>query len=348
MMDLNGEANGTNGLIGFRLKRDIFNKYGSLLIAAPALLNQGHLELLESHAIQLTGEDVVTAGQEENAEQLDGAETIDQLVEQVYTIFQDVRYSKKVPLADIRKHIIPAIHQSSDELNVFGLLSSLQAKDDYTYRHNIGVAVLATLIGKWLNMKEHDLLQLSTAALLHDIGKMMIPPDILDKPDKLTNEEFELMKKHIVFGYELIKGTVGTNHRQALVALQHHERMDGRGYPFGLEQEKIDYFSRIVMIADVFHAMTSQKIYRSATPLYEILRNISQNAFGVFDAKIVSVFLNRIMQSLVGHEVVLTDGSKGKIVYINPFAPVHPLVQIEELFLDLSKHTEAQIDHVLA
>ena len=331
--------------IGRRLKRDILNEFGCLLISASTVLQQRHIALLKIHGIELTEDDVTEA--EQHDPDAECAPLVDQMTAQLRDMFLEIRYSKKIPLADIRKDIVPLIRQCAETPNLFGLLASLQAKDDYLYRHFIGVAVIATLIGKWLHMEEAQLLQLSTAALLHDVGKMKIPSDILDKPGKLTKIEFEIMKRHTVFGYELVKETVGLNHRQALVALQHHERMNGSGYPFGLKQDKIDVFSRIVMVADVFHAMTSETVYRGPQPLYGTLKEISRNAFGVFDAKIVSVFLDKMMRSLVGQQVRLTDGRTGKIVMINSFDPMRPLIHVEETFLDLGKNAETDIESVL-
>jgi HD-GYP domain-containing protein (c-di-GMP phosphodiesterase class II) len=240
------------------------------------------------------------------------------------------------------------IHQTTEQPDLLGLLLSLQSKDDYTYRHNVGVGLIAALIGKWLNLKENELTQLTIAATLHDIGKVKIPTDILNKPGKLTKDEFALMKKHTIFGYQMLTETIGINHRQALVALQHHERQDGSGYPFRVGATKIDLFSRIVAVADVFHAMTSNRAYRDASPFYMILKQIHDNAFGAFDAQIIHLFLNKMMQSLVGNEVLLTDGRTGSIIMINPLDPLRPLVRLETVFVDLSKESELFMEQVIA
>jgi putative nucleotidyltransferase with HDIG domain len=236
----------------------------------------------------------------------------------------------------------------TNQPNLLILLTSLKSKDDYTYQHSFAVAVIATLIGKWLGLKETELSELATAAILHDIGKLKIPLDILNNPGKLTKDEYDFTKKHSFFGYEMIKETAGSSHRQALVALQHHERQDGSGYPLGIKAERIDLFSRIVGVADVFHAMTSKRAYRNAFPFYETLKQMHQNAFGVFDARIIHLFLNKMMQSLVGNQALLTDGRTGCITMINPEDPIRPLVRVEKAFVDLSKESTIQVEQIVA
>lgn len=272
---------------------------------------------------------------------------IDESVIVIEEVFREIRRTNKVPLLDIRRQMIQMIHQTVEQPNLFEILASLQCKDDYTYRHIIGVAVMATLIGKWLGVKGPELMQLTMAATIHDVGKAKIPVEILNNPGKLTKDEFALFKKHTIFGYQMIKETVGTNHRQALVALQHHERQDGSGYPLGVGADKIDLFSRIVAVADVFHAMSSNRSYRTASPFYETLNQMQQNAFGALDARIIHILMNKIMQSLVGNDVILTDGRTGSIIMINTLDPIRPLVRVEESFVDLSKQTALHIEQVV-
>lgn len=235
----------------------------------------------------------------------------------------------------------------TEQPDFFKLFVSLQSKDDYTYRHNVAVGILATLIGKWLDLKENELSQLSIAATLHDIGKVKIPQEILTKPGKLTKDEYNLMKKHTIFGYEMLKSTIGTNHAEALVVLQHHERQDGTGYPFGLSADRISFFSRIVAVADVFHAMSSNRSYRNASPFYETLMQMNNNAFGEFDPKICRLFIDKMMQSMIGNEVLLTDNRTGTLVMTNAHSPLRPLIQINSDFVDLSKEPSLHIVQVL-
>ncbi|MGM7683627.1 HD-GYP domain-containing protein [Cytobacillus sp. Hm23] len=272
---------------------------------------------------------------------------IDEVVDQVKDIFTEVRNSHKIPLYEIKRDIIPTIQQAAEIPNLFYLFNELHKKDDYTYRHNIGVGVIATLIGKWLNINEQELHRLTLAATLHDIGKTKVPLDILQKPNKLTEDEYEEIKNHCIYGYDMLNNTKGIDEQISLVALQHHERENGEGYPYGITGNKIDYFSKIVAVADVFHAMSSNRIYRVASPFYKVIKEMNDHIFGKFDPNILFVFLFHMMDTTVGQGCYLTDGRQAKIIMINRFDPVNPLVQVQNEMIDLSKEKDLFVKTII-
>jgi HD-GYP domain-containing protein (c-di-GMP phosphodiesterase class II) len=328
-------------LVGCRLKRDIHSKSGVLVLSESTVLTDEHISTGMLHHVGLSLDDVII--DDEKNMDLD----IDEALVQVRSIFTDVRNTNRIPLMDVRKKLIPVINKITVNTGLFGLLNDLQAKDDYTYYHNIGVSIIATMIGKWMQLSKQDLAILAVSAFLHDIGKLKVPKEILNKAGKLTETEFELMKKHTIYGYEIIKNTVGCSHRHALVALQHHEREDGSGYPLGLKGDKLDILSKIVAVADVFHAMTSKRVYHDAIPFHQVLHKMQQNAFGKLDLTITTLFMEKIMSTSIGSETVLTDGRRAKIVMINPNNRINPLVSINDGFVDLSKHRNLNLAQVL-
>lgn len=334
---------GLQNAIGKRVYQDIYSAGGVLLVAASTIITRDHILVLEKHGITLTPDDVFSIDTFTDLRSMESQKMMDEAVLQVGQLFEEIRETKKVPVAELRSKIVPIIQEAANADSLFGLITSLQAKDDYTYRHNLAVGALASLLGNWMELGRQELLQLTTAALLHDVGKMLIPREVLNKPDRLTDEEYSLMKTHTVIGYEILKETVGVNHRQALVALQHHERMDGSGYPFGLVWDKIDLFSRIVSVADVFHAMTSRRVYRDPSPFYEVLFQMERDAFGLLDPEITKLFIAKIMNTLIGRSVLLTDGSEGTILLIHTHDPTHPLIQMGNNFKDLSKDRTVHI-----
>ncbi|MHA6533010.1 HD-GYP domain-containing protein [Paenibacillus sp. BAC0078] len=328
--------------LGKKVKNDLINSYGVTVIPANSILNEEHLELIRKQKIDIL--DIIFVN--EDGQGPSCREMVYNAVNLSKELFESVRISRKVPLADIRKDVVPAVQEIARNPDIFALFHAIQGKDDYTYQHNIGVGVLSTLIGRWMNMGEAELSVLSLAATLHDIGKLKIPSELLNKPGKLTAQEYELVKKHTILGYEMLKETTGANAHITLTALQHHERNDGRGYPLGLKDEQIDAYSKIVAVADIFHAMSSKRPYHDPVPFHIIVDQMRRGSFGALDPQIVSVFLENIVKRTVGREVILTDGRVGEIVYLNPHDIETPLVKIDEEYIDLSKLNTIKIKEI--
>jgi putative nucleotidyltransferase with HDIG domain len=275
------------------------------------------------------------------------ARIIDTASKQMEEIFEVVSKTGVVPVEEIKNDIMPAIRQAAKIPHIYHLFYELKAKDEYTYRHTICVGIIATLIGKWLNLSEADLFDLSLGATLHDIGKARVPAEILNKPGTLTQDEYQKMKRHTVFGYNLLRNIPGINERVALIALQHHEREDGRGYPFNLRSEKIDKLAKIVAIADVYHAMSSSRVYHQAEPFHIVISQMQNDVFGKFDPEIMLVFLFKIMDSLVGRRVLLSNGEEGTIIMVDPYEPLRALIRCEDTLIDLRLNRGLRISQVL-
>lgn len=333
-------------LIGKRTENDIINAHGITIVPAKTILNHEAIKLLINHSIEM---DTVIFSSEEKATTtaFPSEQVFQQTVSKSKELFESIKMSRKIPLMDIRKEIHPAIHELAKQEDIFELFETLKAKDDYTYQHNIGVGVLSTLIGRWMNLEESELSTLSLAAFLHDVGKVKIPAEILNKPGKLTEKEFDLVKKHTIFGYELLKETTGLSPRIARVALQHHEREDGRGYPLGLKKENIDIFSSIVAVADVFHAMSSKRPYHEPVPFHEIVSQMGQGKFGELNPNIVSLFLENMMRRTIGRQVVLTDDRVAEVVLLHPNRLETPLIKVDNQFIDLSKEEGLRIKEIM-
>ena len=167
------------------------------------------------------------------------------------------------------------------------------------------------------------------------------------KPGKLTPDEFEEIKRHTIYGYDILKDVEGISPRVALVALQHHERLDARGYPDRLRSNEVDPLSRIVAVADVFHAMSSKRPYHEALPFHQVVREMRDGSFGELDPEVVSVFLKMMIRNLLGSKVKLTDGRWGEVVYINPHDDTNPLIRVDDVFLDLSQERQIHIQEIV-
>ncbi|WP_442602288.1 HD-GYP domain-containing protein [Paenibacillus sp. KN14-4R] len=334
--------------IGRQLKRDTHNYRGDLLAPAKTILDHVRLRLLDMHGVELEESDLISLQKPVTLAELGYHPHMDGCAAHMKVIYDDVRFTKKIPLWDIRQQILPFIMRSSEQQDVFTLFEQLQTKADYTYRHPICVSILAVRIGKWLQMKEPQLTQLAIGALLHDIGKTRLPPDLMDNEEPLLPAEYAYRKKHTHFGYQLIRDTVGTSRRQALIALLHHERLDGSGYPFGIRAGKFDYHSQIVAIADTIHHLISNRPQQAALPFYALLQYLHDQAFGKLEPRMIHLILDQMMQALLGRSVQLTDGRRAKVVMLNAYAQLDPLVQLEDgTFIDLNQMRTLHIERLL-
>jgi HD-GYP domain-containing protein (c-di-GMP phosphodiesterase class II) len=335
-----------NHLIGKKVMHDVVNARGVVIIPAKKVIREQHLELCELHNVDLFS---IILESDNGAISSTSSALAEQIMEQSLLLFQSIRLNRKIPVTEFKNTILPVIDQIAEDPNLFRLLKAVKAKDEYTHCHNIGVSVIATLIGKWLKMDKTDLAALSLAALLHDVGSVRIPLEMLDKEVVFREDEFEFFKQHTIYGYEILKDTIGISNRVALVALQHHEREDGSGYPLGLNKTQIEPFSKIVAVADVFHAMYSKRPYHEPFSLSEIIKQLKMDCFGKLDPQIVVVFINNITNKLIGKQVLLSDGQKGSVVYMNPYEETKPLIQINNNhFIDLSRYRMLQINEIVS
>lgn len=335
-------------LIGKKMKYDILNAYGVTIVPADSVLTSESIQILINHRIDLSSIALAYEHKPIQQSSIQIGELVQQTVNISKELFESILVSRKVPLMEIRNEVLPAILQLSKNQDIFELFEAVKAKDDYVYEHNVGVGVISTLIGRWMNLDNSELSILSLAATLHDVGKVKLPLEVLNKPGKLNEVEFQLIKKHTIYGYELLKGTTGLSLRIARVALQHHEREDGNGYPLGLKKENIDLFSSIVAVADIFHAMSSKRPYHEPLSFHEIVNQMTDGKFGVLNPQIISVFIENLMKRLVGKQVLLTDGREGEVVYINPHNIETPLIKLADYFLDLSQERNIHIKSIIA
>ena len=176
------------------------------------------------------------------------------------------------------------------ELSIKALLNTLKCKDDYTYGHSLRVAFLCVSAGKQLGLNEDELYELEISALFHDLGKIGVPDAILKKPSRLTDEEFLEMKLHPTKSAEILE-EFPIFEKMAISVRHHHERFDGRGYPAGLKAEEIPLFSRIILIADTFDAMTSTRPYRKGLPFDVAFSELREFSGSQFDPFLVEQFI---------------------------------------------------------
>ena len=229
----------------------------------------------------------------------------------------------------------------STGLGIMSMMLNIQEIDSSTYKHSVNVAIISRVCGGWLGIKdEKELDVLTMCGLYHDIGKSLVPQKILSKPASLSAEEFGRMAEHPLLGYNLLSDA-DIDRRIKLAALQHHERNDGSGYPYGLTKDFIKPFSRIVAIVDVYDAMTADRCYRAGVCPFEVIAQFQRQDPQKYDQGVLQVFLQNIADSYIGTGVLLSDDSRGVIAMINNQALSSPLIRLEDgSFVDLRERTD--------
>ena len=196
-------------------------------------------------------------------------------------------------LDDIESTILRALDHALADRTLTTRFDELRHEPEHVYEHSVGVCVLSLILGIELGYSFGDLKALAAGAILHDVGKAYVSDTIWNLPRKLTDEEFEEVRKHPALGFEALRRHHGLDIRAAQVVYQHHERMDGKGYPRGLVGEQIHRFARIVAVADVYDAVTSTRPYRDALPIEEAIRIITAERGKAFDPIVVEAFQRR-------------------------------------------------------
>lgn len=267
-------------------------------------------------------------------------------VHQVYKMFNQVAQTLNVrsinETMNISKKLVDCLKNDAEA--TIGI-ASLKLYDDYTYNHSLGVSILAIAIGLELGLLTKDLYDLGFCALLHDIGKMAIPIEIISKPSKLTEEEFNIVKQHPEKGAAFFLQHDLVNDQIYQGVLTHHEKFDGTGYPNGLSGNDIPLFGRIISVADVYDALTSMRPYRKPSIPSEAIEYIMGSSGTAFDIEIVKAFLNKVSPYPIGSCVKLCNGEVAIIVKQNDNNPLRPVIRPikqPDTLLDLYKRLDLQ------
>jgi len=262
------------------------------------------------------------------------------LLEKAYTVSEEISYSiinkSSLPKKSIEGTVDKFIeHLSITEMGAILNLLELKEYDEYTYTHSVNVSLISLLFAKLLGWNEDKLRMLGIGAMLHDMGKLLIPKEILNKNGKLTPEEFEVMKKHTIYGREIIKNQADYGESIQNIALLHHEWYNGKGYPLGLTGDKIGEMPQIVCIADCFDAITSKRSYKIGFPFWFAFLDLYKNMGTKYNPKLATEFINMIPSQLmiedlftVGTFLSLNTGEIAEVIRPSKHIPFKPTILI--------------------
>lgn len=322
---------------GMILAKPIYNEIGRTLVGKDIELTEGLIQRLDvldidsvfiedSRTDDIIVEDAITERTRQNA-----LSTIKSAFKELY----DVKLIEKpVMRGNLAKSFKSVLNMIIEDLKsnqqAMLMLSSIYVKDLYLYNHSLNVSLYSISIGMGKGLNHQQLLELGLGALLHDIGKTIIPLSILEKKGPLTAEEYDFVKEHSKEGFEILRKDHGIPLTSAHCAFQHHERINGKGYPRGLKGNDIHNYAKIVAIADVYDAVVSERVYKKPKLPHEGLELLFTGVNEDFDMDLVNTFKNTIAIYPIGTSVSLSSGESGIVVDINNQSPSRPIVRILE------------------
>jgi len=336
-----------------RLGRDLLSRDGQIILREGTVLTAGlikHLRCWGFSCIDIIREEPDRKVEQGNCspdEQFikDYLETANQ----IKMAFESIRFCKEVPIPKMREladqSILPFVYTPG----IINYLHTMRSSDDYTFRHSVNVAIVSGVLGKWLGYKGCDLKDLILAGLLHDVGKTQIPLSILNKPGALSDAEMDVIKQHPILGFELIQAERAVPHSVACGVLQHHERMHGGGYPYGRIGVDIHPTARIVAVADIYDAMTSDRVYRASVSPFQVVEVLVDEMYHKLDMVVCRTLLDNMRHYLVGNVVLLSDGRRAEVVIASQFALARPIVRTSDgEFIDLEYQKDISIIKLLS
>ena len=330
---------------GMRIAKEIASPTGILLIAAGTEISQFTINRLKSVEV-----DYVYIHEE-----TDATDTINynKLKIRYGNLVQKLKYSFRT-LCFGRKYITDELDTNIDQLiaelvksnNLIACLKVIDKKDEGLFFHSANVAVISVLIAKWLNLSDEEIKRIAYGALFHDIGMTKVGDYLVEKAYhsnyRLDSDEEGQIKKHCVYGYQLLSEVYGLSKDVAIIALQHHEAIDGSGYPMKIKSSNIHPFARIVAIADLYDNLISGRGTK-AHNYFEALEHILDARFQKVDPALSLLFVKNMVSFYIGNRVSLSNGKVGEVIYIHNNHPTRPVVRTKDSFIDLSESRNIQI-----
>jgi len=309
---------------GMKLARDVILDDGRFLLLKGFTIKNRYLDKIRMYNIPYVYVEDEIGKVEYFSEEAVYTETF----QTIKSVMDTVRTGGDVNLPAIKKTVDTIVQKILNDDNIFMKLTGIRDIDNYTYLHSVDVCIYSVIAGKSLNMSIDEINELALGAILHDIGKCKIPLNILNKPGRLTADEFNIIKNHTRYGYDIAVKTPGVTEKVARIALLRHEHWDGSGYPMGISGEDIDYMARIVAVADVYDALTANRVYRKRYMPHEAAEYIMANSASYFDYEILKVFLDNIAIYPADIIVMLNTGEIARVVEARGKASLRPKVVV--------------------
>lgn len=314
---------------GMKTARPIYDEEGRILLAEGVELKASMIVRLKEmgyHAVYIA--DARTA--DISHPEIVGSKIRSQVTGQVRKVFEKASTGGVIGLSDIAASVDDLIDEILASRNLLVSLDDVRSVGDYTFTHSVNVCVLSVVIGVVLGLDQAQLRELAIGAILHDIGKVRVRPEVLHKTGRLTLPEMQEVKRHTRHGFDILRTDPLISLRSAHIAYQHHERLSGKGYPRGLRGDEIHPFARITMVADTFDAMTADRVYRKAVPRHAALALIGRLAGRQLPTDAVRALQQSVAMYPVGCRIRLDSGEVGVVIDVSRRHPSLPRVRIIE------------------
>ena len=346
---------------GMILEQTIADRADRVLIARGTVLDEYHIDSMKKMGV--TGVYIRTGVIEEKHEgnepvitaqvqqQIDKVKIEDRarvhlsesvkkrVAEGVQYLYQD---TESTGFVDMTRSITDDLMKAIEDNEAIAVdISALKVSDEYTFKHSVDVATMSMIVSRQYGLPDEQIYEIGISGLLHDIGKSKIPNEILNKAGKLTDEEFALIKQHSLLGYQILKDKPELSNAIKLGVLQHHEKINGSGYPMGATEDKIHIFAKIIAVADIYDALVTERPYKKAFTPRDAVEMIMAMT-GELDLKVMQSFLESVILYPVGTNVDLSNGEKAKVVANNAKYVLRPTVvgltsgRVYELATDMS------------
>jgi HD-GYP domain-containing protein (c-di-GMP phosphodiesterase class II) len=341
---------------GMKLAKPLYSADGKILLNAGLEMKDRYLERLRSLEVTYVYiEDELTA--DVDVPDVVSEKARVEAVSSAKQVMEQVKVGHKVDASEAKRVANMLVDELCRSHGTLVNFVDMRTRADYLFGHSVNVCILATMTGISLGFDELRLRDLGVGALLHDVGKLMVPQEIVNKTDRLTAGELAEVRKHAMYGFEALRKNPDVNLISAHCAFQHHERYDGSGYPRSLQNSDIHQFAQIVALADVYDALTADVSYRPAVSVYEALAIITRGAGSYFDPALVESFVANIAPYPIGSVVRLSDNRVGVVVDISQDCKTNPVVRViadenkrrvnELVEIDLSKNSRLYVADVV-
>lgn len=329
---------------GMTLKNDVLVS-GIKLLGKGKILNEDNIKSLNRFRIEQV--EIFDQKKKVNVTDNQFTDTYNNFSDRTSDLLNEYKVGKKLMVKEIGNEVDKVMPEIMNNTTIVNQLKQMDREDNYTYKHSVNVCMLSMMLGKWLGIKENQLKELGVAAFLHDVGKLDVPEEILNKPGRLDGREMMLMRKHTVYAHDALSKNLHVNNRILKGIAHHHEKIDGSGYPYGLKGNKINLYSRIISVVDIFDAMTSERVYKDKVSPFKVAEILHNESYSTLDPKVTLTFLTNLSQFYMRNIVKLSNGEQGEIVYVPRTDPTRPIVRIGGRFVDLVKEKSLHVAEVV-